>query len=28
VVWCPVPGAGHTIPSWAGSEIAKFFLQF
>jgi poly(3-hydroxybutyrate) depolymerase len=28
VVWCPVPGEGHTIPSWAGSEIAKFFLQF
>jgi len=28
VVFCPVPGEGHTIPSWAGSEIAKFFLQF
>ncbi len=28
VVWCPVPGEGHTIPTWAGSEIAKFFLQF
>jgi len=28
VVWCPVNGEGHTIPSWAGSEIAKFFLQF
>jgi hypothetical protein len=28
VVWCPVPGEGHTIPSWAGAEIAKFFLQF
>jgi polyhydroxybutyrate depolymerase len=28
VVWCPVPGEGHAIPSWAGSEIAKFFLQF
>jgi polyhydroxybutyrate depolymerase len=28
VVWCPVPGEGHAIPSWAGEEIAKFFLQF
>jgi polyhydroxybutyrate depolymerase len=28
VVWCPVPGEGHAIPSWAGAEIAKFFLQF
>ena len=28
VVWCPVPGEGHTIPTWAGAEIAKFFLQF
>jgi polyhydroxybutyrate depolymerase len=28
VVWCPVPGEGHTIPSWAGAEIAKFFQQF
>jgi polyhydroxybutyrate depolymerase len=28
VVWCPVVGEGHTIPSWAGAEIAKFFLQF
>jgi poly(3-hydroxybutyrate) depolymerase len=28
VVWCPVPGEGHTIPRFAGSEITKFFLQF
>lgn len=28
VVWCPVGGEGHAIPSWAGAEIAKFFLQF
>jgi len=28
VVWCPVPGETHNIPSFAGSEIAKFFLQF
>ncbi len=28
VVWCPVPGEGDTIPSWAGSEVAKFFSQF
>jgi poly(3-hydroxybutyrate) depolymerase len=28
VVWCPVPGLGHNEPSWGGSEIAKFFLQF
>jgi polyhydroxybutyrate depolymerase len=28
VVWCPVPGETHQIPSFAGSEIAKFFLQF
>jgi len=28
VVWCPVPGETHQIPGFAGSEIAKFFLQF
>jgi polyhydroxybutyrate depolymerase len=28
VVWCPVPGESHQIPSFAGAEIAKFFLQF
>jgi len=28
VVWCPVAGEGHAIPNWAGSEIAKFLLQF
>jgi poly(3-hydroxybutyrate) depolymerase len=27
VVWCPVQGEGHAIPSWAGSQIAKFFRQ-
>lgn len=28
VIWCPVPGEGHAIPSFAGTEIAKFFAQF
>jgi poly(3-hydroxybutyrate) depolymerase len=28
VVWCPVAGQGHAIPSFAGTEIAKFFGQF
>ena len=28
VVWCPVDGEGHTIPSFAGSAIAAFFKQF
>ena len=27
VVWCPVQGEGHAIPSWAGAQIAKFFGQ-
>jgi polyhydroxybutyrate depolymerase len=28
VEWCPVTGAGHVIPTWAGAQIAKFFMQF
>ncbi len=28
VVWCPVAGEGHTIPSFAASGIANFFAQF
>jgi poly(3-hydroxybutyrate) depolymerase len=28
VIWCPVPGEGHDIPSFAGTEIAKFFARF
>ncbi len=28
VIWCPVTGEGHAIPSFAGAEIAKFFGQF
>jgi polyhydroxybutyrate depolymerase len=28
VIWCPVNGEGHDIPSFAGAEIAKFFKQF
>ena len=28
VVWCPVDGEGHTIPSFATSAIAAFFGQF
>jgi polyhydroxybutyrate depolymerase len=28
VVWCPIPGLGHSIASWAGVEMAKFFRQF
>ena len=28
VVWCPVPGEGHTIPNWAGAQIAQFFAKF
>jgi len=28
VVWCPVPGETHNVPSFSGPEIAKFFQQF
>jgi poly(3-hydroxybutyrate) depolymerase len=28
VVWCPVPGLGHTLTPWAGGELAKFYRQF
>jgi poly(3-hydroxybutyrate) depolymerase len=28
VVWCPVAGGGHVIPSFAASGIANFFAQF
>ena len=28
VVWCPIPGLGHSIASWAGTEMATFFRQF
>lgn len=28
VVWCPVDGEGHTIPSFAASAIAAFLGQF
>ncbi len=28
VEWCPVAGGDHSIPSWSGAQIAKFFLQF
>ena len=28
VVWCPIPGQGHQIASWAGAEMSKFFQQF
>jgi poly(3-hydroxybutyrate) depolymerase len=28
VVWCPVDGEGHTIPSFAAGAIANFFKQF
>jgi polyhydroxybutyrate depolymerase len=28
VVWCPVDGEGHTIPSFAASAIATFLGQF
>ena len=28
VVWCAVPGMGHRLATWTGTEIAKFFRQF
>ena len=28
VVWCPVVGEDHAMPSFASAEITKFFLQF
>jgi hypothetical protein len=28
VIWCPVAGEGHAIPSFAAAEIAKFFKRF
>jgi polyhydroxybutyrate depolymerase len=28
VVWCPVEGEGHTIPTFAAGAISKFFKQF
>jgi polyhydroxybutyrate depolymerase len=28
VVWCPVDGEGHTIPSFAAAAIATFLGQF
>jgi hypothetical protein len=28
VVWCPVAGAGHTIPRFAAGAIATFLRQF
>jgi poly(3-hydroxybutyrate) depolymerase len=28
VVWCAVPGMGHRLANWTGTEIAKFFRQF
>jgi poly(3-hydroxybutyrate) depolymerase len=28
VVWCPVAGEGHAIPSFAATAIASFFAQF
>jgi poly(3-hydroxybutyrate) depolymerase len=28
VVWCPVAGEGHAIPSFGGTAIAAFFAQF
>jgi poly(3-hydroxybutyrate) depolymerase len=28
VVWCPVAGEGHAIPSFGASAIATFFAQF
>jgi poly(3-hydroxybutyrate) depolymerase len=28
VIWCPVAGEGHAIPSFGASSIATFFAQF
>jgi poly(3-hydroxybutyrate) depolymerase len=28
VIWCPMPGRPHEIPSWSGNAIAEFFMQF
>jgi hypothetical protein len=28
VIWCPVSGEGHAIPSFGASAIANFFMQF
>jgi poly(3-hydroxybutyrate) depolymerase len=28
VIWCPMPGRPHEIPSWSGNAIAQFFMQF
>jgi poly(3-hydroxybutyrate) depolymerase len=28
VIWCPVPGLGHSPPSWSREAIPEFFKQF
>jgi poly(3-hydroxybutyrate) depolymerase len=28
VIWCPMPGRPHEIPTWSGAAIARFFMQF
>ena len=28
VIWCPIPGYPHNIPSWSPEAIAAFFMQF
>ena len=28
VIWCPMPGRPHEIPTWSGNAIATFFQQF
>jgi len=28
VIWCPMPGRPHEIPSWTPDAIATFFMQF
>jgi poly(3-hydroxybutyrate) depolymerase len=28
VIWCPMPGRPHEIPTWSGASIARFFMQF